>query len=44
MMEKEAVVAEFQALFLYFPTGTRKNHKNSCPLYLMQDLYFGEYF
>jgi len=42
MMKKEADVAELQALFLYFPARTRKNHKNSHPLYLMQGLYFGE--
>jgi hypothetical protein len=40
MMEKEADVAELHALFLYFPAGTRKNHKHSYPLYLMQGLYF----
>jgi hypothetical protein len=44
MMEKEADVTEMQVLSLYFPAGTRKNHKNSPPLYMMQGLYFGEYF
>lgn len=44
IMEKETDVAVFQVLSLYFPAGTRKNHKNSHPLYLMQGLYFEEYF
>jgi hypothetical protein len=42
MMEKEADVDEWQALFLYFSAGTRKDHKNSHLLYLMQGLYFRE--
>jgi hypothetical protein len=44
MMEKEADVAEMQLLSLYFPARTKKNHKNSHPLYLMQCLHFAEYF
>jgi len=44
MIEKEADVAELPVISLYFPTRTEKNHKNSHPLYLMQGLYFGEYF